>query len=330
MSRLYRRGRDLSRPLDEIKVEVHPTEEGRFDTFLQKCLPWRSRVGVQRLIREGRALLNGDVRKPSAAVRAGDIVWVEVKRPAPSELPHPPEIHVLYEDDWILVLDKGAGVVVHPVGPYQEGTLLQELHRRFRRPDGTLDPVPKLIHRIDQHTSGVLLVAKSDDVRSAFSRMLERGQVCKDYEALLLGRVEPDEVDVDAPIGPVSDSRILMRADFTGGKQARTRLRVLRRYAYATHAELRIFTGRTHQIRVHCAHRGHPLLGDHLYGDGLPAGATLERFALHARRVAFWHPMTGRQHEIEAPLPTDFVRAMDALGRQRPADDAASEEAGLA
>ncbi|MFQ5845115.1 MAG: RluA family pseudouridine synthase, partial [Planctomycetota bacterium] len=303
MSRLNRRGRDLSRPVDEITIEVHPTEEGRFDAFLQGCLPWRSRAGVQRLIREGGARLNGELRKPSARVRAGDLIWVSVERPPPSPRAPRPEVRVLFEDDALLVLDKEAGVVVHPVGSYQEGTLLQELHRRFRRPDGTLAPVPKLIHRLDQHTSGVLLVAKTDAMRSAFARMLERGEVRKDYEALLLGRVGPDETRIEAPIGPAGDSRILMRVDPEGGKPARTRLRVLERFRHATHVELRIFTGRTHQIRVHCAHLGHPLLGDHLYGDGLPVGdpPVLQRFALHACRTAFWYPDTRLFYEIEAP-----------------------------
>jgi 23S rRNA pseudouridine1911/1915/1917 synthase len=315
MSRLYRRGRDLSRPIDQLTIEVHTSEQGRFDAFLQRCLPWRSRAGVQRLIREGRAQLNGKRRKPSTQVRAGDRVWVEVERPPPSPMAPRPEVRVLFEDEALLILDKQPGVVVHPVGPYQEGTLLQELHRRFRRADGRLDPVPKLIHRLDQHTSGVLLVAKTDPMRSAFQRMLERGEVRKDYEALVLGRVEPDETETGAPMGPVGDSRILMRIDLEGGKPARTRLRVLERFAHATHVELRIFTGRTHQIRVHCAHLGHPLLGDHLYGDGLPVGdpPVLDRFALHARRTAFWYPGKKLFYEIEAELPRAFLGAIDAL-----------------
>jgi len=306
VSRLYSRNRDLSKPLDRIELVVERPDEGRLDTFLKKKLPWRSRAGARKLIDDGAATLNGLARKPSAKVRAGDRVAVVVSRPAVEV--KSPAVSVLLEDDSLIALDKPAGVVVHPVGSHQQGTLLQELHRLYR------DCRPKLAHRLDQFTSGVLLVAKTDAVRAAFSAMLEAGAVEKTYDALVLGRPEWDRKRVDERIAPVGDSRILMRVDPEHGKDAHSEFCVQERFAHAAHVEVRILTGRTHQIRVHASFLGHPLLGDHLYGDGVPIG-TCERFALHARRTRFSHPVTGAATTVEAPLPAAFLDAM-ALLRQ--------------
>jgi 23S rRNA pseudouridine1911/1915/1917 synthase len=307
VSRLYRRNRDLSQPLERIELRVDAPDEGRFDLFLVKRLPWRSRAGVQELIEAGRARLNGQQRKAATRLKAGDVVTVDVRRPAPDEPAREPAVKILYEDEHLMALDKEAGVVVHPVGPHQEGTLLQALHRRAEGPE-----LPKLIHRIDQYTSGVLLVARSDAVRTAFSDMLERGEVDKVYDALVLGRVAWEERAVDAPIGPVADSRILMRVDPERGRPARSVFRPVERLAHASHVEVEIHTGRTHQIRVHAAHVGHPLVGDHLYGDGVAVG-DLAQFALHARTVTFRHPVTHAAVIVEAPLPEPFRRAREIL-----------------
>ena len=298
MSRLYRKNRDLSEPLERIELSVDRPDEGRFDVFLAGKLPWRSRAGARRLIEEGRALVSGAPRKPSTRLCAGDVVTVDVRRPPPKEPPREPAVRILFQDDHFMAVDKESGVVVHPVGAHQAGTLLQELHRRF-------GPRLKLAHRIDQFTSGVLLVAKDDTVRTAFSNMLRRGEIQKVYDALLLGRVAWERRLVDAPIGPVLDSRILMRVDAEAGKPARSTFLVVKRFAHSTHVEVRIGTGRTHQIRVHAAHLGHPLLGDHLYGDGI-AVQGFERFALHARAVAFRHPVTGVEMAVQAPAPAGF------------------------
>lgn len=307
MSRLYPRNRDLSQPLESVELRVHAADEGRLDLFLVRRLEWRSRAGVQALVEEGRVLVNGERRKPSSRVRAGDTVRVDVRRESTPPAPPPLLLRVLYEDDHMVALDKEDGVVVHPVGSHQQGTVLQELHRRAG--GGTL---PHLIHRIDQHTSGVLLVAKREEVRSAMGEMLERGEVAKTYDALLLGCPAWEEREEDAPLASVLDSRILNRVDRARGKPARSRFTVVRRFPFAAHARVSIGTGRTHQIRVHAAHLRHPLLGDHLYGDGIPLPG-FDRFALHARSVRFLHPVTGADTVIEAPLPAPFGAAIAFL-----------------
>ncbi len=307
MSRLYPRNRDLSQPLESVELRVQASDEGRLDLFLARRLAWRSRSGVKALIEEGRALVNGERRKPASRVRVGDVVTVDVRREGPAPASPPLRIRVLFEDEHMIALDKEGGVVVHPVGSHQQGTLLQELHRRAGK-----GPLPKLIHRIDQHTSGVLLVAKREEVRAAMGEMLERGGIAKAYEALLLGCPEWEEREEDAPLGPVLDSRILHGVDRARGKAARSRFTVVRRFPFATHARVSIETGRTHQIRVHAAHLGHPLLGDHLYGDGIPLPG-FARFALHARSVRFVHPVTRAETLIEAPLPAAFDAAAALL-----------------
>jgi len=307
VSRLYRKNRDLSRPVERLELLVEAEQEGRLDRYLAARLPWRSRTGAQELIDAGRVTVNGRARKASTRLRAGDRVDVEIVREDEGPEPEPPPVEVLHEDEHMLALNKASGTVVHPVGAHQRGTLLQELHRRH-------GPGLKLAHRLDQYTSGVLLVAKSDAVRTAFSDKLERGEVDKAYQALLLGRTAWDEVDARFPIAPVGDSRILMSIDEERGKPAHSRFSVLDRFAHATRVQVEIFTGRTHQIRIHAAHLGHPLLGDHLYGDGIaPEG--YERFVLHAWRTSFGHPVTGEPLEIVAEPPPAFLRLVDSLAR---------------
>jgi 23S rRNA pseudouridine1911/1915/1917 synthase len=326
---------DLSVPVQHLEAEVPREFEGlRLDAYLRKRYPWRSREVYQDMIRRGLVRLNGETRKPSTAVRWNDRVFVDYGEPEdlkqdPGSIP----LHVLLEDDAILVLDKQPGVVVHPVGKSRFNTITNALHARYRdMEDPTKDVVPKLVHRLDKGTSGVLLVAKTARARVELGRQFEDREVEKEYLALAMGSPRGDGGTVDLPIVPeerVVPGKPKMKTVPHGeGPVTRTDWRVEERFA--SHALIRftLHTGRTHQIRVHAAALGHPLLCDDQYGDGkalypsTAAGADapergeaplLDRVALHSARLVFTHPVTGKRTTVEAPLPEDMERAVEAL-----------------
>jgi 23S rRNA pseudouridine1911/1915/1917 synthase len=317
---------DLSKEKTVHLFEVRGDEGGlRLDVFLRRRVPWRSREHLKERIREGSVRLNGGGAKASQTVRPGDEVTVELRRRGepcdPASIPLP----VLYEDDVIVVLDKPAGYVVHPVGKHQMDTIINALHHRYRRPDDPEnDIVPKLAHRLDMHTSGVLLVAKRDDVRSELGRQFADREIEKEYLAVVRGRPEPPSGDVEAPIGTNPDQPnglpMMVRDD---GEPSLTLYRTEQELADLSLLRLFPKSGRTHQIRVHMQWLGTPLLADILYGDGEPLvidGETvLDRYPLHSARLEFTHPVRGERMAIEAPLPEDMTRAIERLGG-RPVD----------
>ena len=309
-------------------------EGQRLDAYLRKRYPWRSREAYQRMIRQGLVLLNDETRKPSTSVRWHDVVWVDYGEPGdldqdPSSIP----LSILYEDDALLVLDKQPGVVVHPVGKNRFNTITNALHARYRdMSDAAKDVVPRLVHRLDKGTSGVLLVAKTDRARAELGRQFEDREVEKEYEALAHGDPRGDGGTVDLPIVPevlaVPGKPKMKTVPIGEGPEARTGWRVEERFGRYCLLRLRLYTGRTHQIRVHCAALGHPLVADDQYGDGkalypsTAAGADapnhgeaplLDRVALHSARLVFTHPTSGKRMAIEAPLPADLGGAVRAL-----------------
>ncbi len=331
---------DLSVPVQHLEAEV-PREFGgqRLDAYLRKRYPWRSREVYQDMIRRGLVLLNGETRKPSTPVRWRDTVWADFGEPEdlhqdPGSIP----LRVLHEDAEILVLDKQAGVVVHPVGRNRFNTITNALHARYRNlEDPAKDVVPKLAHRLDKGTSGVLLVAKTDRARAELGRQFEDREVGKEYLALALGDPRGDGGTVDLPIVPVvlvEPGKPRMRTVPPGlGPETRTDWRVEERFGRFVLLRLILHTGRTHQIRVHCAALGHPLLCDDQYGDGkalypsTAAGADapdqgepplIDRVALHSARLVFTHPGTGKRMAVEAPLPPDMAAAVEALRKATP------------
>ncbi|HEX2188088.1 MAG TPA: RluA family pseudouridine synthase [Longimicrobiaceae bacterium] len=268
-----------------------------------------SRRMIQRLTRSRGIQLN---RRPAflgRKTRAGDVVAARVApEEEPGLAPVPMELAVVHEDAEVLVLDKPAGLLVHPTSPEQDRTLAHGVAHHFAAQG--LRAKVRPVHRIDRDTSGLVLFAKTPLAHAHLDRQLRERELGRVYLAFVRGRVEEDAGEVDAPIGRDRQRRDL-RTVRPDGEPARTRYRVVERCAEATLLELELETGRTHQIRVHMAHLGHPVLGDRQYGGG---GAHLRRQALHAVRLRFAHPRTGEPLAFEAPLPPDLAELRDRLG----------------
>ncbi|MBI4276995.1 MAG: RluA family pseudouridine synthase [Armatimonadetes bacterium] len=294
-------------------MTVEPPGGVRLDAYLAARLHTFSRSRLQALIAGGLVAVNGTVRRASRRVRPGDVISVTVPPPEPSDLtPEPLALDVIYEDGDILVIHKPAGLTVHPGAGRPGGTLVNAIIARnpdLRGVGGVLRP--GIVHRLDKDTSGLLVVAKHDAALRALQAQIAARSVSRRYLALVHGTVAPEQGMVDAPIGrhPVHRKR---RAVVPGGRRAVTHYRVLERFGEYTLIEASLETGRTHQIRVHMAHIGHPVAGDPVYGWRRNA-VGLERQALHAYRLAFDHPGTGERVGFEAPLPEDLTAALERL-----------------
>jgi 23S rRNA pseudouridine1911/1915/1917 synthase len=326
--------RDLSKPLEHVKLLVREEHDGlRLDQAIKAFLTWRSRASIHRLIKGGYVDLRGALAKRAAArVRASDVVLVRIPgRPAPEDIaPDACEVPILHEDRWLVAIDKPAGLAVHPAGRRVHGTLIQFLHQRYRRPeDPAHDVVPRLLHRIDRETSGVVAVGLDEEFHGRVRRQFEERTVEKTYEAVVHGRPAVDRGTIDYGIGPDRRSRIRLkleaRRDGTG-QPALTRYRVLSSNGRFSLVELLPKTGRTHQLRIHMAAIGHPLVGDKIYGvdervflehlDGELSAESrrqliIDRHALHASRLVFDHPHAGARFALEAPLPDDLASLVD-------------------
>ncbi len=324
--------RDLSTFLTEFEVLVRPEDAGqRLDRFLRARVFWRSRTNIVERLRDGLILLNGASARKSTQVRSGDRIRLVVDPPSnvvrlPSEI----GLRILHEDDDILVIDKDAGLLCHPVGRHVYDTLVNALHHRYRRTgDPDEDVVPRLAHRLDRDTTGVLLVTKSRGARAFLQWQFEHHRVEKEYVALVAGNPAAEGGEIDAPLGHDPHSRIRLKmAAVKDGLPSRTAWRVEERFR--SFALLRLFpkTGRQHQIRAHLEHLGHPVLADDIYGRGDPVRAgeldpsdpgpdrvILGRQALHAERLSFYHPSTRARMTVTAPLPGDMAAVMEAARR---------------
>ena len=319
--------RDLSVPDEELVLVVREDEDGlRLDRFLARRLPWRSRTSLRQLLDEGRVEAGPRAVRPGARLRTGDRLVVDLPPPdtpvTSAEIP----LEILYEDEVLVALNKQPGVVVHPVGKHRYDTLINALHHRYRRlDDPEHDVVPKLAHRIDQFTSGVLLVAKRDDVRMELGRQFEKREVHKRYLAITVGAPPSDSGVMSQPLGPDAQSTNRTRqAARPDGLPSRTTFEVQERFPGHALVRCEPFTGRTHQIRVHLAASGWPILCDHLYGDpgpfrdpGNPGEVILDRFALHAAHLSFTHPLSRETQMLSAPLPDDMTRTLEVLRAMR-------------
>jgi len=293
----------------------------RLDSFLRTKFPAVSRGAIQRLIEEGAILVDGRMTKATHHPRAGEAIridWPEPKtaQARPEEIP----LEILFEDNDLLVLNKPPGLVVHPSAGHDEHTLVNALLHHCQ---GQLSGVggvarPGIVHRLDKDTSGCLVVAKNDATHIALAEQFAGRKVSKIYHALVCGELRRNSGEIRARISRHPSHRKLM-AVAEGGREAQTSYRILERLRAATCVEVILHTGRTHQVRVHFQHLGHPLVGDETYGAWQNkrlnelTGYTAPRQMLHARELSFSRPRTGERLSFEAPLPTDFRAALAAL-----------------
>lgn len=296
-----------------------PTEERgtRLDSFLAACLDGITRSAAARLIETNCVLVNGKPAGKSLKLAGGEALSVSLPTPEPIEaLPQDIPLDVVYEDEDVIVVNKPVGLVVHPAPGHPDGTLVNALLHHCA---GSLSGVggqlrPGIVHRIDRDTSGLIIAAKNDAAHIGLAAQLSDHTLARTYECLASGNFREDSGTVDAPIGRHHSDRKKM-AIVPDGRRAVTHWEVIARYNGATHLRCRLETGRTHQIRVHLASIGHPILGDTVYGNKKPVPG-LTGQCLHAVGLEFIHPRTGEKIALTCPIPDEFVRMLDKLKKR--------------
>ena len=287
----------------------------RLDAFLARTVENLSRSGAQKLLEEGCVLLRGKPGRKNDKLSVGDEVEVTIPEPKTVDIaPKEMALDILYEDDDVLVLNKPKGLVVHPAAGHQDDTLvnglLYAMGDSLSGINGELRP--GIVHRIDKDTSGLLAVAKNDLAHAVLASQLKDHSMARTYEAIVCGSFREDSGTVDAPIGRHPSDRKKMCVTQRNSKNAVTHWEVVRRYRGYTHVRCKLETGRTHQIRVHMAHIGHPILGDTVYGHKKPELGQ-DSQCLHAGILCFRHPRDGRPVIVHAPLPEYFQQVLEKL-----------------
>lgn len=314
---------DVTREENVVEVIVPDdfTAQPRIDKYLTRFYPEASRSKIQRAIKKGHLKVNEEDVKKSYPVEPGDrIVFRLVRKPPMQAEPEPIPLDIVYEDEDLLVVNKPAGMVVHPAPGHPGGTLVNALLHHLDDLSGIGGKLrPGIVHRLDKDTSGLLVVAKRDDVHRALSDALRRREVGRLYQTASWGHLSESSMKIDAPIGRDPKDRKKM-AVVEDGRRAVTHARVRERWIAAELLDVKLETGRTHQIRVHLADIGHPVVGDEVYGRGWGRGMSgpvrswarelerrVERQFLHAAGLAFTHPLTGEKMRFRAPLPPDLA-----------------------
>ena len=287
----------------------------RLDAFVARSMENMSRSAVQRLLEEGCILLNGRPGKKNDKLSPGDQLDITVPEPKEVDIaPKEMALDIVYEDEDVLVLNKPKGLVVHPAAGHQDDTLvnglLYAMGDQLSGINGELRP--GIVHRIDKDTSGLLAVAKNDLAHTVLASQLKDHTMARTYEAIVCGSFREDSGTVDAPIGRHPSDRKKMCVTARNSKNAVTHWEVVARYRGYTHIRCRLETGRTHQIRVHMAHIGHPILGDTVYGHKKPELGQ-DSQCLHAGALCFRHPRHGQPVMVFAPLPAYFTQVLEKL-----------------
>lgn len=306
--------------MTSAKFSIDESLEGqRLDMLLVARHPERSRTSIQKAIDAGCATINGEPGKSGIRLELGDVVEYHLDE-LPEAQPLIPEdipLDVIYEDDALLVINKPAGLVVHPAAGNQRGTLVSAL--LFREPEdfsgvGEDATRPGIVHRLDKDTSGALVIARTPDAYANLKNSFQERKVDKIYLAIANGHFKENFAAIDAPIGRDPKNRQKMAVLGEGGREALTKYRVISEYHGASLLQVRLYTGRTHQIRVHLSHIGHPVLGDGLYGGpGKSTYFDCGRQMLHAWKLAIPHPITGERMVFTAPTPPDFRKNLDVF-----------------
>lgn len=302
---------------EEFKAEYTPGEEVlRIDRFLGSRLEQVSRSYLQKLVKDGAVLVNGKPVKSSYKVENGDRIRLEIPDAVEPEIEaEPMELDILYEDSDIILINKPKGMVVHPAAGHYSGTLVNGLMAHCKNELSGINGVmrPGIVHRIDMDTTGVLIVCKNDKAHNAIAEQLKVHSITRKYYAIVHGVLKADTGTVNAPIGRHPVDRKKMSINEKNGKEAVTHYQVLRRFRRFTFVECQLETGRTHQIRVHMASIGHPLLGDQVYGPAKVPFSGLKGQTLHAGVLGIIHPSTGEYMEFTAPLPSYFEALLKKL-----------------
>ena len=319
---------------EHFRLNVDPGQSPvRVDKFMSTHLEDTSRHRVQLAIKEGFVLVNDKVAKANLIIRPGDIIKfvMPYKRRGLEILPQDIKLDIVYEDDDLLVVNKPAGMVVHPGHGHFDGTLVNALSFHLgisQGPEAEDERMGILVHRIDKDTSGLLVVAKNDETQLKLAEQFYEHSIERKYIAVVWGNIQEDEGTIDANIGRDPNDRLRFRVyqEEDKGKHAVTHYRVLERFGFVTVVECRLETGRTHQIRVHMSHIGHPLFNDERYGGSEIRKGTIYskycqfirncfeicgRQALHAKTLGFVHPGTGKWIQFDSQLPEDIVRLLD-------------------
>lgn len=304
---------------NKYNLTVETDEEGlRLDQFLAQMLTAQSRSYLQKLIRNGHILVNGNAKKPSYDVKEGDEIIVTLPTPVPLDVQAEDiPLNIIYEDVNLIVINKPAGLIVHPAAGHFDHTLVNALVYHCGRNLSCIGGVlrPGIVHRLDRDTSGCIVVAKDDTTHNGLTKQFQGREVNKEYLAIVAGKVKELRGTLSTMIGrhPVHRKRMAVRYDT--GREAVTTYEVLERFQMATLLNLKLGTGRTHQIRVHMSHMGHPVLGDEEYGKKKSrlSGIEIPRQMLHAYKLGFVHPVKNEWMEFTAPIPQDMEDLLNYL-----------------